>query len=126
MALKRVSKKASKKASKKVSRKTSKKVSKKVSKKKTSKKKSSKKKSKTIIVLEKDILGKYGYHNVHELTKKQRELALTKALKNKDNKPLSIYRRLIALATLNKNKDIKLHDIFRTDAEWLKNHKLYK
>lgn len=99
------SKKSSKKSSKKGSMKSSKKGSK-----------------KAIIIVDKDILGKYGYDNIKNISANKRHIALKKALK--ELKPLSVYRRLIAIATLNKNKDVKLHDILRDDAEWVKKQAL--
>jgi hypothetical protein len=88
-------------------------------------KKSSKKGSKkAIIIVDKDVLGKYGYDNIKNISANKRHIALKKALK--ELKPLSVYRRLIAIATLNKNKDVKLHDILRDDAEWIKINALIK
>lgn len=81
-------------------------------------KKGSKKKV-IIIIIEKDVLGKYGYDNIKNISTTKRHIALKKALK--ELKPLSVYRRLIAIATLNKNKDNELFDILRADAEWVKN-----
>jgi hypothetical protein len=73
---------------------------------------------KVIIIIEKDVLGKYGYDNIKNISATKRHIALKKALK--ELKPLSVYRRLIAIATLNKNKDNELFDILRNDAEWVK------
>ena len=58
----------------------------------------SKKGSKLITIMDKDVLGKYGYSNVKSLSKTERHSVLRDALKK--IKPLSVYRRLIALATL--------------------------
>ena len=74
-------------------------------------------KKKVIIIIEKDVLGKYGYDDIKNISITKRHSALKKALK--ELKPLSIYRRLIAIATLNKNKDIVLFDILRKDADWV-------
>lgn len=71
-----------------------------------------------IVIIEKDVLGKYGYDNIKNISTTKRHSALKKALK--ELKPLSVYRRLIAIATLNKNKDNELFDILRNDAEWVK------
>ena len=71
-----------------------------------------------IVIMEKDVLGKYGYDDVKNTSATKRHTALIKALK--ELKPLSVYRRLIAIATLNKNKDSEVHDILRADAEWVK------
>ena len=79
---------------------------------------------KVIIIIEKDILGKYGYKNIKELSEQKRHIFLHKAIK--ENKPLSIYRRIVALSTLNKNKDHKLYKILKDDANWIKIQKEYK
>ena len=92
--------------------------------KKSSKKGSKKGSMKVIIIVDKDVLGKYGYDNIKNISVNKRHNALKKALK--ELKPLSVYRRLIAIATLNKNKDVKLHDILRADAEWMKTNALIK
>ncbi len=84
----------------------------------------SKRNSKVRIVLRKDILGKYGYKDVKKTSKQKRHRALHKAIN--EEKPLSVYRRLVALSTLNKYKDPTLHDKFRDDAEWIKTQKEYK
>jgi hypothetical protein len=84
----------------------------------------SKRNSKVRILLRKDILGKYGYKDVKKTSKQKRHIALHKAIN--EEKPLSVYRRLVALSTLNKYKDPTLHDKFRDDAEWIKTQKEYK
>ena len=84
----------------------------------------SSKSKKTIIILEKDVLEKYGYNNIKAMNKTDRHIALRKAIK--DIKPLSVYRRLVALSTLNKTKDITLSTILKTDAEWIKTQIEYK
>jgi hypothetical protein len=73
---------------------------------------------KVIIIIDKDVLNKYGYENIKNISVNKRHIALKKALK--ELKPLSVYRRLIAIATLNKNKDNKLFNILREDADWIK------
>ena len=78
---------------------------------------------KDIVILEKGVLEKYGYENVLNLTELQRHRALKKAIKK--IKPLSVYRRILAIATLNKNKDPKLSKILKNDAEWIKIQKEY-
>ena len=83
-----------------------------------------KRNSKVRIPLRKDILGKYGYKEVKKSSKVKRHKALHKAI-NKEQ-PLSVYRRLVALSTLNKYKDPALHDKFKDDAEWIKTQKEYK
>ncbi len=83
----------------------------------------SEKSPKLITILEKNVLQKYGYDNVQELTKTQRHNSLKKAIAN--IKPLSVYRRLVALSTLNKNINPKLHDILLQDANWIKTQDEY-
>jgi hypothetical protein len=90
--------------------------------KKSSKRDSKRDSKKVIIIVDKDVLGKYGYDNIKIISTTKRHSALKKALK--ELKPLSVYRRLIAIATLNKNKDIVLFDILRADAEWVKKQAL--
>jgi hypothetical protein len=84
----------------------------------------SEKGKKLITIIDKDVLGKYGYNNIVSMSQNQRHKALRKAINT--NKPLSIYRRLIAIATLNKNKDKKLYKILREDATWIKTQTEYK
>ena len=82
------------------------------------------KKSKVITIMEKDILEPYGYKNIKNLTVVKRHNSLNKAIQ--DIKPLSIYRRLIAIATLNKNKNMELFKILREDAEYIKKYHMMK
>lgn len=78
---------------------------------------------KDIVILEKGVLGKYGYDDVESLTKSQRHRALRKALK--DIKPVSLFRRVMAIAILNKNRDPDLYKKFKDDAEWIKTQPAY-
>ena len=78
---------------------------------------------KLITIMEKDVLGKYGYSNVKTLSKGERHSALRNALKV--IKPLSVYRRIVALSTLNKNKDQELYDILKGDSDWIKTQDVY-
>ena len=73
--------------------------------------------------MEKDVLKPFGYKNIDMLDKSSRHIALKKAIRA--IKPLSVYRRIIAIATLNKNKDVKLYNILREDAEWIKTQPEY-
>jgi len=79
---------------------------------------------KQLFVLEKDVLKKYGYVDVKNLSKQQRQTALKKSLKN--IKPLSLMRRLNALSVLNKDQNEKLSKLFKDDAEWVKTTKEYQ
>jgi len=73
---------------------------------------------KLITIMEKDVLSKYGYDKIKSLSPKERKTALKNAIR--DIKPLSVYRRLVALSTLNKNKDVDLYKILKDDSEWIK------
>lgn len=76
-------------------------------------------KSKVIIPIAKEgSLDKFGYYDLKQKNATQRRIALKRALKNV--KPLSVYRRIIALATLHKNTDPKLHVSLLADADWIK------
>ena len=79
---------------------------------------------KKLFILEKGTLSEFGYHKLSELRVSQRHSALKKALKSM--KPLSIYRRLVALQTLNKNVNPTLTKILKEDSDWLKKTKEYK
>ena len=74
--------------------------------------------SKDIVILEKDALKKFGYSDIVDKSFEERKKALKKALLK--IKPLSIYRRLIAISTLNKNKNPKLYKKLQEDIKWLK------
>lgn len=74
--------------------------------------------------LDKDGLSKFGYKDVEGLTQLQRRRAIGKAIRKL--KPLSVFRRLIALSTLHRNINTKLYKIFREDAEWIKTRPEYK
>lgn len=69
-------------------------------------------------VLEKGVLEHYGYQSVDNLTLQQRRKALSMAVK--DIPPLSLFRKLVILGTLNKNKNPKMSKTFRADADWVK------
>jgi hypothetical protein len=77
-----------------------------------------KRKSKVRIEIRKDGLSKYGYKDIKRTSKKERHKALKRAIKEK--KPLEVFRRLVAISTVNKNRDVELHDKIRDDAEWIK------
>ena len=62
----------------------------------------------------------YGYENVKKLSSTNRQKALTKAIKY--IKPISLFRKLIALSTLQKNIDPKLHKIFYKDAYFVRDN----
>jgi hypothetical protein len=68
--------------------------------------------------LAKGTLGKFGYAKDKPLAIRMK--ALIKASKNEPGGALSVYRRLIAIATLLKNTDPESHKKFRSDARRLK------
>jgi len=80
-------------------------------------------KGKQLFVLKKGELTKYGYHA--RLSDKTRHHALKKALAD-GVKPLSLYRKLIAVYVLNKNKHKSLAAIYKKDAIWSKTTPEYK
>lgn len=75
-------------------------------------------KGKQLFVLEPNVLHKYGYYDVINLSKNQRHTALHKALLK--IKPLSLARRLNGLYLLNRNTNTKVSKIFKEDEKWLK------
>jgi hypothetical protein len=79
--------------------------------------------SKAIVIMERDVLAKYGYDKIKGLSPKERKSALKNAIR--EIKPLSVYRRLVALSTLNKNRDVDLYKILKEDAEWIKSQVEY-
>jgi hypothetical protein len=81
-------------------------------------------KGKQLFVLSKSGLSSFGYKNILELSTSERHQSLQKALSEKN--PLSVYRRLVALSTLNKNKNTKLSNLLKKDSEWVKTTKEYK
>lgn len=83
----------------------------------------SEKKENIIVIMEKDLLANYGYTHVKSLSLRERKTALKKAIK--DIKPLSVYRRLLAISTLNKNRDRDLAIILKEDSEWIKTQHEY-
>lgn len=80
---------------------------------------------KKLFTLQKDVLKKYGYENIKEMTETARHTALKKAL-NDGTKPLALFRRLIALSVLNEHKDPVLSQLFKDDADWVQTTEEYK
>jgi len=62
-------------------------------------------------------LGNYGYHSVVSMSVQSRHRALNKAVN--DMGYLPIIKKLNALATLNRNTNPNISQIFKTDQEWL-------
>lgn len=77
------------------------------------------------IYIEPGRLSKYGYDDVEQISDLARHKALKLAMK-RGEKPLSVSRRLNALATLTKNTNPKLSGLFKDDSEWIKRTPDYK
>jgi len=73
--------------------------------------------------LEKGTLSQYGYRVESNAT--ERRKALTRAV-NSGLKPLSAFRKLIALRTLTQNTNPEMSRIVGNDAEWLRNSSMYQ
>lgn len=73
------------------------------------------------LVLEKGVLKRAGYDNVKNMSLQDRHTALATANQQIGN-PLSLFRKLVVISTMNKNKDPKLAQIFKSDANWVKNN----
>lgn len=72
-----------------------------------------------LIYIEPGRLSKYGYDEIENKSDISRHMALRKAMQSGE-KPLSVSRRLNALATLTKNTNPKLSRTFKEDSEWIK------
>jgi hypothetical protein len=70
------------------------------------------------ITVKKGELSRYGY-NAH-LSEEARHAALRRAMKVYG--PLSVYRKLNAVAQLTKRTAPEAHKIFKTDREWVQKH----
>lgn len=68
--------------------------------------------------LNKGVLKKYGYNDVKNMSSKERHEALMKA--KKDINPLSLYRKLIVVSTMNEHTNPEISKIFKSDANWVK------
>lgn len=80
-------------------------------------------KGKQLFVLRSGTLGKFGYHNVENMSREQRHRALHKALVGMS--PLSVYRKLNAIYLVNRNTNPKIAKTFKIDSEWVKKQKEY-
>lgn len=76
-------------------------------------------KQERLFVIEPGRLSKYGYDEIEGKSDIARHKALNAALKSGE-KPLSVSRRLNALAILTKNTNPKLSQTFKMDSEWIK------
>ena len=80
-------------------------------------------KGRKLFTLKRGALSKYGYKDVKTMTSAKRHSALKKAARS--IKPLSLFRKLNAVALLNKNTNPKVSRIFKSDAAWVKkNYKI--
>ena len=70
------------------------------------------------IHLEKGRLRKYDYSIKN--SEESRHLSLERA--SNEYGALSVFRKLNALATLNKNRNLELHTKFKNDRDWVKTH----
>ena len=82
-------------------------------------------KKKRLFVLERNVLGKYGYHDVKNLTANERHEALDKALDD-GIEPLPLLRRVNALYVLNKNQDPTLAQKFKQDVNYIRTTQEYQ
>lgn len=82
-------------------------------------------KKKRLFTLEKNVLHKYGYYDIKNLSSRERHRALNKALKD-GFEPLPLLRRVNALFVLNKNRDPLLASKFKEDVDYIRNTKEYQ
>lgn len=81
-------------------------------------------KQESIFYIKPGRLSKYGYENISEKSELARHRALKDAMRSGE-KPLSLSRRLNALATLTKNTNTTLSHAFKADSDWIKTTKEY-
>jgi len=72
--------------------------------------------TKVIGKLKGGMLTRYGYHPVEAMT--NRHKALSKGI-TKGEKPLTVFRRLMAIGTLTKGRLPRASRIYRQDAKWI-------
>lgn len=82
-------------------------------------------KGKQLFVLEPEVLKRFGYEKVAQMSRAGRHVALDKAVKS-GLKPLSVLRRLNALYVLNKNSNPELAAKFREDVNYVRSTKEYQ
>jgi hypothetical protein len=82
-------------------------------------------KQERLFYIEPERLSKYGYDSLETRSDTERHRALKDALASGE-KPLSVYRRLIALSTLTKNTNPMLSEIMHNDAGWIQTTKEYR
>ena len=81
-------------------------------------------KGKKLFRLESGTLGRFGYENVKSMSMSERRIALKRALTNM--KPLSVYRKINALAILNRNTDPLMEKILLSDKKWIEKTSEYQ
>lgn len=81
-------------------------------------------KGKKLFRLNSGTLGQFGYENIKNLSQKKRRSSLKKAMKH--IKPLSVQRKLNAVAILQKNTNPEVTEILQKDIEWVKGTREYK
>ena len=74
-------------------------------------------KNKVLPVPVKGALGKYGYHDIKNMTAAARHAALTKGVQ--DAGYATIIRRVNLIANYNKNSDPKTHKMMKSDIKWI-------
>lgn len=70
------------------------------------------------IYIEPDRLSKYGYNDLVNRSDQERHRALADAVASGE-KPLSVFRRLVALSTMTRNTNPTLSNLMRNDATWI-------
>lgn len=80
------------------------------------------KKGEQLFILERGTLGKYGYKST--LSDSQRRRTLKRALQTLP--ALTVYRKLNAIALVNRNRNPTLSNLFKEDAEWVKTTNEYQ
>jgi len=77
-------------------------------------------KGKQLFRLNKGTLSQFGYSDVMNKTKADRQKLLKRAVSHIE--PLAVFRKLIAVSTLNKTTNPQLAKRFRDDAEWVRDN----
>ena len=73
--------------------------------------------TKVIGPLKKGMLTQYGYHPVEAMTNRHKSLA--KGI-SQGEKPLAVFRRLMAISTLTKRTAKRASRIYKQDAKWIR------
>ena len=78
-------------------------------------------KGKKLFRLNSGTLGQFGYENIKNMSQKKRRSSLKKAMQH--IKPLSVQRKLNAVAILQKNTNPEVAEILRDDVEWVRSQR---